>query len=87
MGKNVHVTHRSDGKWQAKSEGSSRAYRVTSTQTEAIEYGRDLARNNRSELLTHGMDGTIRDKRSYGNDPYPPTAIAEHSSRSAGRKL
>ena len=27
-------------------------------------------KRNRSELLIHGTDGRIRDKRSYGNDSF-----------------
>ena len=27
---------------------------------------------NKSEMVVHGTDGRIREKNSYGNDPYPP---------------
>lgn len=49
--------------------------RVTSTsetQKEAIERGREIAKNEGSELVIHGRDGKIRDKDSYGKDPFPP---------------
>lgn len=72
MGKNIHVTNHSQGGYQVKSSGSSKAYRRTETQREAIEIGRELARNQRSELVIHGRDGKIRQKNSYGNDPFPP---------------
>lgn len=39
-GRNQHVTKRSDGNWQVKSEGASRASFVTTTQSEAIKLGR-----------------------------------------------
>lgn len=42
------------------------AYR---TQAEAIEAGKQLAMQSRSEHVIHGQDGKIRDKTSYGNDP------------------
>jgi hypothetical protein len=45
---------------------------VFSTQQEAINKGRDIAINQQSELLIHNREGKIRDKNSYGNDPYPP---------------
>lgn len=72
MGKNIHVTNHSQGGYQVKSSGSSKAYRRTETQREAIEIGRELARNQHSELVIHGRDEKIRQKNSYGNDPFPP---------------
>lgn len=72
MRKNQHVTHRSDGKWQVKGAGNSRATAVTRTQKEAISIATNIARNQKSELLIHGCNGRIREKNSYGNDSYPP---------------
>lgn len=72
MGKNIHVTNHTQGGYQVKSTGSSKAYRRTETQREAIEIGRELARNQHSELVIYGRDGKIRQKNSYGNDPFPP---------------
>lgn len=72
MGKNQHVTHRSDGNWQVKGAGNSRATVVTATQREAIDIAIAIARNQHSEMVVHGRDGRIREKNSYGNDPYPP---------------
>ena len=42
------------------------------TQREAIEIARTIARKEQSELVIHGKDGRIRQKDSYGNDPFPP---------------
>ena len=67
----VHITKHKNG-WQAKSEGSSRASSVAPTQKEAIDRGREIARNQKTELVIHGRDGRIRDSDSYGNDPCPP---------------
>jgi hypothetical protein len=72
MKKNQHITQREDGKWQVKGEGNEKATRITDTQKEAINIGREIARNQESELLIHGENGKIREKNSYGNDPYPP---------------
>lgn len=44
----------------------------TDTQAKAIERARKIARNQESELVIHGKDGRIREKDSYGNDPFPP---------------
>ncbi len=72
MSNNQHVTKRPDGNWQVKGEGNKRATKVTSTQKDAISYARTIAINKKSEVVIHGRDGKIRDKNSYGNDPFPP---------------
>lgn len=70
--KNIHVTKRPDGDWQAKGEGNSRASCITKTQEQARRQARDLATKNHAEVLIHGAGGKIRAPDSYGNDPYPP---------------
>lgn len=73
MKKNVHVAKSKDGqKWSIKTENSRKAYKNVNTQKEAIEIGKSVASNNKSELIIHGKDGKIREKNSYGNDKYPP---------------
>ncbi len=71
MGKNQHVTPHQNG-WQVKSAGNSKATKVTSTQKDAIRVARDIAINQKSEVVVHGTNGQIRQKNSYGNDPFPP---------------
>lgn len=70
MAKNVHVVPGAGG-WNVKVEGGGRASHF-STQSEAIEAGRRLARDNRSEHVIHGRDGRIRQRDSFGRDPFPP---------------
>lgn len=72
MGKNIHITHRENGKWAVKGEGDDRASGLYDTQRKAIEAGREIAQNNKSELFIHDRDNKIRDRDSYGNDPFPP---------------
>ncbi len=72
MGKNQHVTPHPDGGWQVKGAGNSRATARTDTQADAINIGREIARHQQSELFIHRPTGQIRDKNSYGNDPFPP---------------
>lgn len=72
MGKNQHVTPRSDGNWQVKGAGNQKATAVTTTQKAAIKIATGIAKNQKSELLIHGKNGQIRDKNSYGNDQFPP---------------
>ena len=72
MGKNQHVTPHPDGGWQVKGAGNERATARTSTQAEAISIATSIAINQNSEVVIHRPNGQIRDKNSYGNDPFPP---------------
>lgn len=72
MSKNQHITPHSSGKWQVKGAGNSKATVVTKTQSQAIQIGREIARNQNSELFIHNKHGQIRERNSYGNDPCPP---------------
>lgn len=68
--RNQHVVPHPGG-WAVKPEGG-RASSVHPTQQDAIDRGREVARNQGSELLIHGRDGRIRERDSHGHDPYPP---------------
>jgi uncharacterized protein YdaT len=68
---NQHVVPR-DGRWAVRGEGNEKDTSLHDTQADAIDAARDIARNQRTEIVVHRMDGKIRDKDSYGNDPYPP---------------
>jgi len=69
--KNVHVVKHGQ-EWAVKKEGNDRASSVHPTQQKAIDAGRNAAKAEQSELVIHGRDGKIRDKDSFGNDPFPP---------------
>ena len=69
--KNVHTVPHGD-EWANVREGSERASSVHGTQAEAIERGREIAKNAGVEHLIHATNGQIRERNSYGNDPYPP---------------
>jgi hypothetical protein len=38
----------------------------------AVQYAREVAKKGHGELYVHGKDGTIKERRSYGKDPFPP---------------
>ncbi|MBX7140182.1 MAG: DUF2188 domain-containing protein [Chitinophagales bacterium] len=69
--KNQHVVPKGN-EWAVKGEGNEKATVIVDTQAEAIRIARDIAINQKSEVVIHRLDGTIRDKDSYGNDPVPP---------------
>lgn len=68
---NQHIVKHPNG-WAVKGAGNERATNVYDTQSKAIEKGREIARNQNSELLIHGRNGQIRARDSHGRDPYPP---------------
>ena len=70
--RSVHVVPRPDGRWAVERDGARRASSVHDSQAEAAAAGRRSAQTNRVEFNLHGRDGTIREKHSYGRDPYPP---------------
>lgn len=69
---NQHVTPHKNGGWQVKGAGNSRATARTSTQAEAYQIAKVIATNKHSEVVVHGKNGRIREKNSFGNDPFPP---------------
>ena len=71
MRKNQHVVKTESG-WGVRGENNTRNTQNFDTQQAAINRAREIAINQNSQLLIHGRDGQIRDKHSYGNDPYPP---------------
>lgn len=66
-----HVVKR-DGGWAVRKAGASRDTSHHPTQSDAIGAATEIAKNQKSEVVIHGEDGKIRDKNSYGNDPFPP---------------
>lgn len=73
MSKKQHVVPNSErGGWDVRGAGNSRATSHHNTKSEAIDAGREIAKNQSSELLIHKRDGKIAERNSYGNDPNPP---------------
>jgi len=68
---NQHVVKRDNG-WAVKGAGNKKVTAIAPTQKQAIDIAKAIATNKQSEVVIHGRDGKIRDRNSYGNDPYPP---------------
>ncbi len=71
MSKNQWVVKNGD-EWGVRGEGNGRLTSRHHTQQEAIERATEIARHQRSEVIIQGEDGKIRERNSYGNDPFPP---------------
>lgn len=73
MSRDTHrVMPHEDGGWQVKRDGGERASHRTDTKAEAEKLGREISRNQETELQIHRKDGTIERSDSHGNDPNPP---------------
>jgi hypothetical protein len=62
-------TFHQDGKWHNKIEGNDGALSTYDTKEEAEKAGRQRALNDKVEHIIRNLDGTIGERKSYGNDP------------------
>jgi len=60
--KPVHVTPHKDG-WQVKKEGASKASKVTDTKKEAEIEATKIGKKEGSEVVIHGKNGIIQEKK------------------------
>jgi len=67
---NYHVVLHSEG-WAVRKAGASKG-RVYSTQSEAEARAKKTVKTQGGELFIHNRHGRIRERNSYGRDPYPP---------------
>lgn len=67
--KQHHVVPNPNGGWDIERDGAERVSAHRPTKAEAIEVGRNISRNQETELVIHNKDGRISQKDSHGNDP------------------
>lgn len=70
--KTHHIVPNPKGGWDVKRGGTSRASSHHDTKQEAVNRGREISRNQNTELRIHNKDGRISGSDSHGNDPFPP---------------
>lgn len=68
---NLHVV-KYQKSWVVKQEKSSQPLSRHHTQENAIERASGIARSNNLEVFIHDRHGRIRERNSFGNDPFPP---------------
>jgi hypothetical protein len=68
----VHTVRDLDGGWINRTEGTERGFGRASTKAEAEQIGRESAERRGVEQISHRRDGTFGERRSYGNDSFPP---------------
>lgn len=67
-----HVVPDGDGGWNVKRGGADRASKNFENKADAIDWGREVSRNQHTEFRVHNRDGQIAWSDSHGNDPNPP---------------
>jgi len=68
----IHTVPDGNGGWINRTEGSTRGFGAADRKTDAERIGRESAQRRQTEQMSHRLDGTIGERRSYGNDPHPP---------------
>jgi len=63
----IHIVPHEQG-WAIKREGQDKVQSTFATQKEAIDAGRDMARDDEVDLVVHRQDGTFRNVLTYTND-------------------
>jgi uncharacterized protein YdaT len=69
--RNQHVVPHPDG-WAVKGEKAQRATELFDRKSDAVQRAREIAQNQKTELVVHKHDGRIEYKDSHGHDPFPP---------------
>jgi hypothetical protein len=62
----------SQGGWDVKLTGATKASAHAETKQAAVDLGREISRHQGTEFVIHGKDGKIQQSDSHGNDPFPP---------------
>jgi uncharacterized protein YdaT len=69
--RNQHVVPRDSG-WAVRGAGARRDTELFDRKQDAVDRAREIAQNQQTELVVHGLHGTIQFKDSHGHDPFPP---------------
>ena len=70
--KNQHVVSNPEGGWGVKGSGNDKFTKLFDLKSDAVDFAREISRNQGTELFIHGKDGKIQSRDSHGNDPCPP---------------
>ena len=70
--KTHHVVPDPDGGWNLKKGGGERAIKHFDRKSDAVDHGRQVSINQKSEFIIHKKDGKIQNADSHGGDPIPP---------------
>ncbi len=67
--KSNHVFPSKENGWAVRKFGSAKASKNFETKDEAVKYGRELSKNEKTELYIHKANGMVQIRNSYGIEP------------------
>lgn len=70
--KTHHIVPNPQGGWDLKKGGSERVSKHFDNKQNAIDTGRKISQNQKTEFIIHNKNGQISQSDSHGNDPNPP---------------
>ena len=70
--KTHHIVPNPNGGWDVRKGGSERASYHADNKTDAINTGRIISQNQKTEFIIHNKNGQIAQSDSHGHDPNPP---------------
>ncbi len=71
MARNNYYVSPSGSNWKLTLRGQTLA--TDANKAPVVAKGREVAKKNQpSELIIQNADGTIAERETYGDDPYPP---------------
>jgi hypothetical protein len=69
----IYVSPNKGNGWSVKKEGARRALKNFEKKKDAIDYGRQTAKNaDLGQLKIKKEDGTFQTEYTYDKDPFPP---------------
>jgi hypothetical protein len=70
--KSHHVVSNPKGGWDIKRGGSEKSTKHFDNKKNAIDAGRLISQNQKTEFVVHDKNGKISQSDSHGNDPHLP---------------
>ena len=67
--KSTHIVPNTNGGWDIEQSNAQRSSGHFNTKQEAVERGRTISKNQKTEFVIHNQNGRIARKDSHGNDP------------------
>lgn len=69
----LYVSPSDNGQWSVKGQRAQRAIKNFENKAEAINFGRQVAKNAElGQLKIQKRNGRFQKEYTYGKDPYPP---------------